>query len=58
MEPTVAQLRTLYRMSVGMSNMLQPINLVRLDQRTKRLIMLVGDTIEIEILLNGETLIK
>jgi hypothetical protein len=54
----VAQLRTLYRMSVGISNMLQPINLVRLDERTKRLIMLVGDTIEIEILPNGETLIK
>jgi hypothetical protein len=58
MEPTVAQLRTLYRMAVGMSNILQPINLVRLDERTKRLIMLVGDTIEIEILPNGETLIK
>jgi hypothetical protein len=58
MEPTVLQLRTLYRMLVGMTNMLQPINLVRMDERTKRLVMLVGETIEIEILINGEALIK
>ncbi|BDA74350.1 unknown protein [Calothrix sp. PCC 7716] len=58
MEPTVAQLRTLYRMLVGMSNMLRSINLVRMDERTKRLVMLVGETIEIEILSNGEALIK
>ena len=58
MEPTVPQLRTLYRMLVGMSNMLMPINLVRMDERTKRLVMLVGETIEIEILENGEALIK
>lgn len=58
MEPTVPQLRTLYRMLVGMSNMLKPINLVRMDERTKRLVMLVGETIEIEILPNGEALIK
>lgn len=58
MEPTVPQLRTLYRMLVGMSNMMMPINLVRMDERTKRLVMLVGETIEIEILVNGEALIK
>lgn len=58
MEPTVPQLRTLYRMLVAMTTMLKPINLVRIDERTKRLVMLVGETIEIEILTNGEALIK
>lgn len=58
MEPTVPQLRTLYRMLVAMSNMLKPINLVRMDERTRRLVMLVGETIEIEILTNGEAFIK
>jgi hypothetical protein len=58
MEPTVPQLRTFYRMSVGVSNLLQPINLVRMDERTGRLVMLVGDTIQLEILPSGEVLTK
>ena len=53
MEPTVQQLRTFYRLSVSASNMFKPINLVRIDERTSRLILLVGDTIEIEIYENG-----
>lgn len=58
MEPTVQQLRTFYRLSVAASNMFQPINLVRMDERTKRLVLLIGETIEIEILENGENILK
>ncbi|MDZ8257489.1 DUF6888 family protein [Nostoc sp. ChiQUE01b] len=43
MEPTLEQLRSFYRMSVRMSNLLRPINLVRIDERTKRIVMLVGE---------------
>ncbi|WP_375491707.1 DUF6888 family protein [uncultured Nostoc sp.] len=32
--------------------------LVRLDSRTNRIVMLVGDTIQIEILPTGEVLIE
>ncbi len=33
--------------------MLVPINLVRFDERTKRLVLLIGETIEIQIRKNG-----
>ncbi|WP_442936060.1 DUF6888 family protein [Nostoc sp.] len=39
-EPTPEQLKSFYRMSVRMSNLLRPINLVRMDERTKRVVML------------------
>ncbi|MBN3946149.1 MAG: hypothetical protein HWQ38_06530 [Nostoc sp. NMS7] len=58
MQPTIEQLRSFYQMSVRMSNLLRPINLVRMDERTKRLVMLVGETIEIEIYPNGEVVTK
>ncbi|WP_442949452.1 DUF6888 family protein [Nostoc sp.] len=51
-------MRSFYRMSVRMSNLLRPINLVRMDERTKRIVMLVGDTIEIEIYSNKEVVTK
>ncbi|WP_442936793.1 DUF6888 family protein [Nostoc sp.] len=54
LEPTSEQLGAYYRMSVRASNLLQSINVVRLDERTKRIYMLVGDTIQIEIYPNGE----
>ncbi|WP_109011300.1 DUF6888 family protein [Nostoc commune] len=54
LEPTPEQLGAYYRMSVRASNLLQSINVVRLDERTKRIYMLVGDTIQIEIYPNGE----
>lgn len=40
------------------SNLLLPINLVRLDSRTNHIVMLVGETIQIEILENGEVVIE
>ncbi|WP_431356788.1 DUF6888 family protein [Komarekiella delphini-convector] len=58
MEPTSAQLKALYQRCVRASNLLQPINLVRLDSRTNRIVMLIGETIQIEILENGEVIIE
>lgn len=58
MEPTVEQLKAYWRISVRASNLLQSINLVRLDERNSRIVMLVVDTIQIEILPNGEVLIQ
>ncbi|WP_460203357.1 DUF6888 family protein [Scytonema sp. NUACC21] len=34
------------------------MNLVRLDERSQRILMLIGDTIEVEIYPNGEVFIK
>ena len=58
MEPTLEQLKAYWRISVRASNLLQSINLVRLDERNSRIVMLVTDTIQIEILPNGEVLIQ
>ncbi|MEH2075273.1 MAG: hypothetical protein V7K57_12910 [Nostoc sp.] len=58
LQPTIEQLRSFYQMSVRMSNLLRPINLVRMDERKKRIVMLVGETIEIEIYPNGEVFTK
>ncbi|WP_166482632.1 hypothetical protein [Scytonema sp. UIC 10036] len=58
MEPTLEQLRAFYRRCVRASNLLQPINVVRLDERSKRIFVLIGDTIEVEIYPNGEVFIK
>ena len=33
--------------------MFQPINLVRLDERTRRFVLLIGETIEVQIRENG-----
>ncbi|NJL36107.1 MAG: hypothetical protein HC899_04645 [Leptolyngbyaceae cyanobacterium SM1_4_3] len=49
-EPTGAQLKTLYRFSYLLTNtMLQPIHIVRLDERTLNLFILAGQGEEIEI---------
>ncbi|WP_375491115.1 DUF6888 family protein [uncultured Nostoc sp.] len=57
MEPTAEQLRELYRVCVMASNLLQPINLVHFDERIKRIFVLVGETIEIEIYPNGRSIV-
>ncbi|MBW4511349.1 MAG: hypothetical protein KME64_33280 [Scytonematopsis contorta HA4267-MV1] len=57
MEPTIAQLQTLYRLCHQLTNMMfQPIYIVRLDERTLNLFMLAGkgEGIEFEIQPNGE----
>jgi hypothetical protein len=58
MQPTMEQCRELYRVCVNASNLLQSINLVRLDKRTFRIVVLIGDTIEVEIFPNGEVFTK
>ena len=57
-EPTTEQLKAYWQMSVRASNLLQPINLVRLDERNERIVMLIADTIQIEILTHGELIIQ
>ncbi|MEC4813774.1 MAG: hypothetical protein SAK29_10970 [Scytonema sp. PMC 1069.18] len=53
MEPTIAQLRTLFRVCVQASNLLQDINMTRYDERTNCIYMIVEDTIEVEIGIDG-----
>lgn len=53
MEPTTAHLKTLYRVCLMASNLLKPMNVTRLDERSKRIFILVGETIEIEIDIDG-----
>ncbi len=56
MEPTTEQFKAFYSLCVRASNMFQPVNLARLDERTKRIYVLIGDTIQIEIYQNGEVI--
>jgi hypothetical protein len=58
MEPTPQQLKSFYRMTVRISNLLHPINLVRYDKHVKRIVILDGESLQIEILPNGEVLIQ
>lgn len=58
MEPTIEQLRTFYVLCVEVSNLLQTIELTRYDVRTNRIVVLVGETIEVEILSNGEKIVR
>jgi hypothetical protein len=55
--PTAKQLETLYRISYQLTyNMLQPIHLICIDNRTSNVYVLAGydEEIEFQILLNGE----
>lgn len=56
--PTTEQLKTFFRICVQASNLLRNIELTRYDTRTQRIFVLVGNDIEVEILSNGEELIK
>ena len=58
MEPTIEQLRTFYILWVEVSNLLQTVELTRYDIRTKRIVVLIGETIEVEILTNGERIVR
>ena len=42
MEPTPELLKAFYRRCVRASNLMQPVNVVRLDERTKRIFVLIG----------------
>jgi hypothetical protein len=58
MQPTAEQLRAFFDFCVRTSNLLQNIELVRYDERNNRITVLVGETIEVEILSSGEVLIR
>ena len=58
MEPTIEQLRTFYILCVEVSNLLQTVELTRYDVRTNRIVVLIGETIEVEILTNGERIVR
>ena len=45
MEPTIAQLKTLYRVCLQASNLLQEINMTRLDERTRCIYMIVKESL-------------
>lgn len=52
--PTQAQLLQCYTLSCWATRLYLPINLIRFDQRTKNVFMLIGEEIEIEIKPSGE----
>ncbi|WP_197036229.1 DUF6888 family protein [Fischerella sp. PCC 9605] len=58
MEPTIEQLKAFYDLCVRVSNLLQTIELTRYDTRTQRIVVLIGQTIQAEILTNGETILQ
>ncbi|MBV6626871.1 MAG: hypothetical protein KI793_28695 [Rivularia sp. (in: Bacteria)] len=58
MEPTPEQLLTFYILCVETSNLLKTVELTRYDTRTKRVVVLIGETIQVEILGNGEKIIR
>ncbi|MGI2904869.1 DUF6888 family protein [Tolypothrix sp. VBCCA 56010] len=49
MEPTVEQLKELFRLSYLLTKIFLPIYLVRIDERTDDLVILAGDKIEITV---------
>ncbi len=58
MEPTSEQVFSFYVMCIQVSNLLKTIELTRFDTRTKRIVVLVGETIQVEILDTGERIIR
>ncbi|MDZ8188380.1 MAG: hypothetical protein RMX96_26425 [Nostoc sp. ChiSLP02] len=58
MEPTAEQLKAFFDFCVRASELLQTIELTRYDKRNNRIAILVGQTIEVEILSSGEVLIR
>jgi hypothetical protein len=58
MEPTTEQLKAFYDLYVRVSNLPQTIELTRYDMRSQRIVVLIGQTIQVEILSNGEEIIQ
>lgn len=58
MYPTTEQLKTFYSVCVRASNLLRTIELTRYDTRSQRIVVLIGETIQVEILSNGEEIIQ
>ncbi|WP_442949950.1 DUF6888 family protein [Nostoc sp.] len=51
-------LKAFFDFCVRASNLFRDIALVRFDQRTSRIVILIGETIQVEILSNGENIIR
>ncbi|WP_375341214.1 DUF6888 family protein [Plectonema radiosum] len=58
MEPTPEQLKSFYRLCVRTSNLFKTVELTRFDIRTQRIVVLIGETIQVEILTNGEIILQ
>lgn len=58
MKPTQAQLIALFHDSVFLSDALRSIHLVRIDERSKNLVILAGESILVEITQNGRRQIQ
>ena len=58
MYPTTEQLKTFYSICVRASNLLRTIELTRYDNRSQRIVVLIGETILVEILSNGEEIMQ
>lgn len=58
MEPTIEQLKAFFDFCVRASNLFRDIALVRFDERTSRIVILIGETIQVEILINAENIIR
>ncbi|MEH2251203.1 DUF6888 family protein [Nostoc sp.] len=58
MEPTIEQLKAFYDLCVRVSKLLQIIGLTRYDMRSQRIVVLIGQTIQVEILSNREEIIQ
>ena len=58
MHPTKEQLEAFYGLCVRTSNLFKTVELTRFDTRSQRIVVLIGQTIEVEILSNGEILVR
>lgn len=57
MEPTQAQLKSLYRQCYFITNKIkEPVHIVRIDERTKNIFILAGDeeSLQLQIKPDGE----
>jgi hypothetical protein len=56
--PTAEQLKSFYSICVRASNLLRTVELTRYDTRSQRIVVLIGEEIQVEILSNGEEIIQ
>lgn len=56
--PTIEQVKAFYSLCVRVSNLLQSVELTRYDRRSQRVVVLIGETLQVEILSNGEEIIQ
>jgi len=57
-EPTPGQLLALFQDLVFLTSVYTSIHLVRIDERSGNVVILAGETIEVEIYLDGRRVIR